>query len=60
MRIHKLTMRGPLTGAPKNPYESVTCMIYMRNLLGWLETRLAQNTLNYLTLAQNTLSNTTT
>ena len=26
-------------------------MRYMRNLLGWLETRLAQNTLNYLQIA---------
>ena len=25
--------------------------IYMRNVLGWLETRLAQNALNYLKLA---------
>ena len=29
----------------------------MRNLLGWLETRLAQNTLDYLKIAQITLNN---
>ena len=28
-----------------------------RNVLGWLETRLAQNTLNYIKLAQITLNN---
>ena len=30
---------------------------YMRNLLGWLETRLAQNTSNYLGIAKLTLNN---
>ena len=32
----------------------------MRNLLGWLETRLAQNTSNYLKLHRTTLTQTTT
>ena len=31
--------------------------LYMRNLPGWLETRLAQNTLNYLNIASITLTN---
>ena len=31
------------------------CMIYMRSLLGWLETRPGQNTLQYLNIARITL-----
>ena len=31
--------------------EAKTSTPYMKNLLGWLETRLAQNTLNHLKIA---------
>ena len=30
---------------------AVSCVFCMRNLLGWLETRLAQITMNYLEIA---------
>ena len=38
--------------------ETLTARVtYMRNLLGWLETRLARNTISYTKLASLTLNN---
>ena len=41
----------PAPAAPAPPYIYIYICTYMRNLLGWLETRLAQMTLDYLKLA---------
>ena len=40
--------------------EDLKAITDMRNLLGWLETRLAQNTLSYINIAQTTSSNNNT
>ena len=45
-------------GVPSSAFHRV--MMYMRSLLGWLETRLAQNTLSYLEQALITLTYITT
>ena len=36
--------------------ETLNSNAYMRNVLGWLETRLARNTLIYLNIAEMTLN----
>ena len=36
-------------------YVYIHTYIHMRNLLGWLETRLARNALNYLDITKHTL-----
>ena len=44
------------TGSNDSSNELIAVMLYMISLLGWLETRLAQNTSNYINVAYITLT----